>query len=258
MIRLADILIESKIVQVPQEILDKLPEIYNYIKSNLEDIKKKSPTSYEKGAYIPEKLKNYLKFKDLSGKDISVSVGMYNDPEDAGSGRMDTINDIMLINLAFFGDKEDFLELGEHELVHAMDPKVRDQKLFGREFVKKGSEPTEKGMEKYMKSPWEFDAFTAPLINKLKRSKERLKNDGEFKNRINAILNALKTKTPEEVLNDEELINSAWYFSDKEWKEENWPYISSDFKKEMDKIKTWISKPTLYKRFLQRYSKIIS
>ena len=45
---------------------------------------------------------------------------------------MDTINDILLINLTYFNtdDLEEFVDTIEHELVHAMDPKVRDQRLF--------------------------------------------------------------------------------------------------------------------------------
>jgi hypothetical protein len=186
---LKEIYLDEAIVRVPQEILDKGKEAFNYIKSNLENLKTKSPNDYKK-PYIDSKFKDYFKFKDLKNQDLIVSIGLYNDSEDRGSGRMDTINDILLINLVYFNtdDLEDFEDTVEHELVHAMDPKVRDQKLFGVLYAKKGADPTgstfkrsldknnpgtlsksefEKNYEKYLKSPWEFDAFTAPLINKL-------------------------------------------------------------------------------------------
>lgn len=256
MISLIDILVESKIVQVPKEILDQLPGIYEYIKTNLEDFKTKSPDSPEGQMFIPSKLQKSLKFKDLAGKDLEVSVGMYNDPKDGGAGRMDTNKDIMMVNLAFFGDKEDFLDLGEHELVHAMDPKVRDQKLFGKEYVKKGAEPTS-NMDKYLKSPWEFDAFTAPLLNKLKASKEKVNDDNKFKEDMKKLFAALKTKTPDEIVDDPDLNPASWYFSSKEWTEENWPAIARDFNYELSKIKSWMTKPTLYKRFQQRRANAI-
>jgi hypothetical protein len=267
-----EIILEANIVKVPKDILSKLDDIYNYIKGNLENLKNKAPKGYD-NPFIPSNFNKLLKFKDLSGKDIEISIGLYNDEKDFGAGRMNTIDDIMLVNLAFFGDKEDFLDLGEHELVHAMDPKVRDQKLFGREYAKKGSEgtgsrfrlsktgeksPYEKSMEKYLKSPWEFDSFTAPLLNKLKRSKNRATDKGEFKNSINKLFSDIRNKSiNDDILNDEELLRTAWFFSDREWTEENWPLVVYDFKNELEKIKTWSTKPTLYKRFLQRYANVV-
>lgn len=274
MIKLLDILIEANIVKVPDEVLSKLDGIYDYIKNNLEDLKDKAPKDFN-NPLIPSKFNKIFKFKDLAEKDLEVSVGLYNDEKDFGAGRMDTISDIMLVNLAAFGDKEDFLELGEHELVHAMDPKVRDQKLFDREFLKKGvdaykgskfnlskSDPNQKSeyqksVDKFAKAPWEFDAFTAPLINKLKRSKDRANDKNQFKNSINKLFSDIRTKSVNDILNDEELLKAAWFFSDKEWTEDNWDAVSYTFKKELEKIKAWSTKPTLYKRFLQRYASVV-
>ena len=177
MIKLVDILkeiyIDEGIVKVPQEILNKSKEAFNYIKSNLEDLRKKSPKNYDQ-PYIDSKFKDYFKFRDLKNQDLIVSIGFYNDPEDVGAGRMDTYRDILLINLAYFNidDLEEFEDTIEHELVHAMDPKVRDKKLFGVLYARKGAEPCgskfnrsldksnpgsvksefEKNYEKYLKS----------------------------------------------------------------------------------------------------------
>jgi hypothetical protein len=38
----------------------------------------------------------------------------------------------------------------------------------------------------------------------------------------------------------------------KEPTEENYPKIRDEFRNELSKIKTWTTKPTLYKKFLQR------
>jgi hypothetical protein len=246
MIKLLDLLKEIKlgeaIVKVPQEILSKSKEAFNYIKSNLENLKTKSPKDYN-NPYIDPKFKDYFKFKDLKNKDLIVSIGFYNDPEDGGSGRMDTVNDILLVNLALFSseDLKWFEEIVEHELVHAMDPKVRDKKLFGVMYAKKGAEPGgnkfsrsldksspgkiksefEKSYEKYLKSPWEFDAFTAPLINKLTTN---IKKSPSYKKVLIDFLSDIKSKNIQDVMGDEKYEKMPWFFSKKEWKSEN--YIS--------------------------------
>ena len=238
---------------------------------------KKSLSEYKPGTVIVEpQYKKYLKFKDLAGKNIEVSIGYYDNPSDVGAGRMDTANDIMMINLYYFGDKEDFLELGEHELIHAMDPKVRDKKIFRREYQKKGAEPAgqkfnlsksgdkseyQKNMDKYLKSPWEFDAFTGPLLNKLNRSLERAPDKSAFKSSLNKLFSIIRTKSVSEIINDsnndKELSDVIWYLSDREWKQENYQNIESDAKNELFKIKSWTTRPTLYKRFLQRYANTV-
>jgi hypothetical protein len=254
MLKLWEALKEANVVNVPEEVLSKLDGIYDYTKSNLEKLKDQAPQDYDNPLIIP-KYNKLFKFNDLSGKEIQVSVGYYNDPSDLGAGRMNTIDDIMLINLAFFGDKEDFLELGEHELVHAMDPKLRDIELMGREYAKKGAEPDQ--MDKYLKSPWEFDAFTSYLINKLKKSRNRIDDKSEFDNGMKQLLSALRDKSVEEIIDDDDLRSNAWFFSNQEWKEENWSNIAYDFEKELKRMKAWATKPTLYKRFLQRYANVV-
>jgi len=274
---LEEILSESKIVKVPDPILNKLPSIYDYIKSNLEDISSKAPKDFD-NPYIPSKFNKILKFKDLGGNDIEVSVGLYNNPKDPGAGRMDTRKDIMLINLAFFGDKEYFLELGEHELVHAMDPKVRDVQLLGREYAKKGAEPTgdrfvlsksnpnqkselQKNMEKYKKSPWEFDAFTAPLIKVLAKSynkPEIEQSKKDFKKSIFRLFYSIRTKSVNDIVNDKDLLKTAWFFSPRPWEDKNWDAVYRDFKDSLDMIKIWSTRPSLYKRFLQRVASEIN
>ncbi len=257
MIKLADILNEvlgeANIVRVPQEIIDQLDDVYDYVKKNEDKLKEVAPEDFS-APFIPSKYNKYLKFNDLKGEPIEVSIGLYNDPKDAGAGRMDTKNDVMLINLAFLGDKESFLDLGEHELVHAMDPKVRDVKIFGKIYPKKGAEP-DQDINKYYKSPWEFDAFTAPLINKLKKNADKAGPDSV--KLLYQMLSDLKTKDVEAVKSDSKYDSMPWLFSSKEWADENWPAVYREFAAELNKIKTWTTKPTLYKQFLQRVYKVI-
>ena len=271
---LKEIYLDEAIVRVPQEILDKGKEAFNYIKSHLEDLKTKSPNDYKK-PYIDSKFKDYFKFKDLKNQDLIVSIGLYNDPKDRGSGRMDTINDILLINLAYFNtdNLEDFEDTVEHELVHAMDPKVRDQKLFGVLYAKKGADPTgstfkrsldksnpktldksefEKNYEKYLKSPWEFDAFTAPLINNIKFNINKFPNNPTYRNLIIQLLSDIKTKSIEQIVNDDKYEKIPWFFSKKEWDVKNWDSVKKTYESDLYKMKTWSTKPTLYQRFTKK------
>jgi hypothetical protein len=278
MIKLLDLLKEIKlgeaIVKVPQEILSKSKEAFNYIKQYLEDLKTKSPKSYQK-PYIDSKFKDYFKFKDLKNQDLIISIGLYNDPEDAGAGRMDTVNDVLLINLAYFNpeDLESFEDIIEHELVHAMDPKVRDKKLFGAMYAKKGAEPSGNKLnlsksggkseyttnfEKYLKSPWEFDAFTAPLINTIKFNLNKFPNDNTYRNLLIQLLSDIKTKSIEQIVNDSKYEKLPWFFSKKEWDSKNWDTINNAYQSELYKMKAWSTKPTLYQRFTKRLGQEIT
>jgi hypothetical protein len=270
---LKEIELEEKIVKVPQTVLAKSKGVFNYIKYHLNSFIDQSPKDYNK-PYIDSKFKDYFKFKDLKNEDLIVSIGLYNDPEDVGAGRMDTVDDILLINLAFFDPKdlEGFEDIIEHELVHAMDPKVRDQKLFGVMYAKKGAEPGGSkfsrsidkstpgnikskyttNFEKYLKSPWEFDAFTAPLINTIKFNLNKFPNDNTYRNLLIQLLSDIKTKSIEQIVNDSKYEKLPWFFSKKEWDSKNWDTINNAYQSELYKMKAWSTKPTLYQRFTKR------
>jgi len=251
---LDEVYLQEKIVKVPEEVIAKAKDLYNYIKSNIKKIEKKGIIPWDE-PYIDTKLKNFFQLKDLKGTDLNVTIGLYNDPDDAGSGRMDTSKDILLVNLPYLGDFEDFEDTVEHELVHAMDPKVRDVKLFGKLYAKKGAEPTTGGTDqyaKYIKSPWEFDAFTAPLINKLKLGLQKVEKKQEYRKLLIQMLSDLTTKKVNDILQNDSYTPLAWLFTKRNWSEENWDSTWTEYSTEIEKMKNWVSKPTLYKRFLKR------
>ena len=281
MIKLIDLLkeikLEEKIVKVSQAVLAKSKEAFNYIKNNLERFKIKSPKSYD-NPYIDPKFKDYFKFKDLKNEDLIVSIGFYNDPKDVGAGRMDTSNNILLLNLTYFNPENfpEFLEILEHELVHAMDPKVRDQRLFGVMYAKKGAEPGgsrlnisksggksefETNLDKYYKSPWEFDAFTAPLINNIKFNLQKIQDPNskqEYKKLINNLLSDIKTKSIDQIFNDPKYEKLPWFFSKQKWDVKNSNIVVNTFNNELSKIKSWSSEPKLYQRFTKRLGQEIT
>ena len=275
MIKLANILkeieLEEAIVKVPQAVLAKSKEAFNYINQNLERFKTKSSKEWD-NPYIDPKFKDYFKFKDLKNQDLIISIGFYNDSNDVGAGRMDTTNDILLINLAYFNFENfpEFLGILEHELIHAMDPKVRDQRLFGVMYAKKGAEPDgsklnlsksggksefETNLDKYYKSPWEFDAFTAPLINNIKFSLQKIQDPNskqEYIKLINNLLSDIKTKSIDQILNDAKYEKLPWFFSKHKWDAKNSDIVVNTYNFELDKMKRWSSEPKLYQRFTKR------
>lgn len=276
---LIDIINEANIVKVPDEAMGVAEKAFDYIKKNINDITDKAPLRYDK-PYIPSNFLHAIKLKDLSGKDIKVSIGFYNDPKDFGAGRMNTRTDTVLLNLTYITntDKDTFLDLIEHELVHAMDPKIRDIELFGREYAKKGAEPSgskfvlsksnpndkspyDKSYDKYLKSPWEFDAYSSPLVKVIEKSYNKFGDNNEFKNKVKndlmKLFSAIKDKSVKEIMADPELKNTAWYLSSKPWEEDKYDLILADFEMALKAIKAWSTKPTLYKKFLQRVSSVI-
>jgi hypothetical protein len=281
MIKLVDLLkeikLEEKIVKVPQTVLAKSKEAFNYIKNNLERFKDRAPKDYF-NPDIDAKFKDYFQLKDLNNQDLMISIGFYNNPKDVGAGRMDTSNDILLLNLAYFNPENfpEFQEILEHELVHAMDPKVRDQRLFGVMYAKKGAEPGgsrlnisksggksefETNLDKYYKSPWEFDAFTAPLINNIKFNLQKIQDPNakqEYKKLINNLLSDIKTKSIDQISNDAKYEKLPWFFSKQKWDAKNSDIVINTYNFELDKIKRWSSEPKLYQRFTKRLGQEIT
>jgi hypothetical protein len=275
MIKLLDLLneiyLDEAIIRVPQVILAKSKEVFYYIKSRLEDLKTKSPKDHNQ-PYIDSKFKGYFKFKDLKNQDLVISIGFYNDFNDVGAGRMDTNDDILKINLAYFNPEDFpfFLTILEHELVHAMDPKVRDQRLFGIMYAKKGAKfdssklnlsksggksEFETNLDKYFKSPWEFDAFTSPLINNIKFNLQRIQDSNskqKYINLINNLLSDIKTKSIEQISNDTKYEELPWFFSKYKWDAKNSDIVINTYNYELDKMKRWSSEPKLYQRFTKR------
>ena len=173
-------------IDIPQNEILKAGVLLDMINSNIEKYKK-----YKVGFYSPiVDFKNFFKLNDNEGNPINISVGIYNDEDDFGLGRMDTENDQLLVNVGKWSEEtpiglKEFEDLITHELVHAIDPLVRKKDVYQSYFDKKGSDPKgitynlskspnskseyEKEYDKYRKSQHEYKAELTPLINKLNK-----------------------------------------------------------------------------------------
>jgi hypothetical protein len=259
---LKEILQESNIIKIPQSELDKADRVYKFIKSNFDKLVIKSKNRTINKPLILPTLENYFKIDDYQGDPVKVSIGFYQDNNDPALGRMDPEENNLLININNVKEHNllDFKELIEHELVHAIDPKIKKTNLFNREYAKKGAKITpgvsdeehNKLVTKYLKSPWEFDAFTAPLINKIKRNIAKSDDPSKMKDLLNQYFSDLRTKEPDELASESKYELIPWIFNTVEWDSNNINKVSADYELETGKMKVWLSKPTLYTRFLKR------
>jgi mutator protein MutT len=225
-------------IRIPQEMLRKANHLYNYLFKNKDFFEKQSNNRPFSNPYIPSTLKDFFSLNDLKNNPISVSVGLYGDENDGGIGRMDTKSDTLLINYtAFSEDKEEFLDTIEHELVHAMDPLVRDKKIYNTYFRKKDNE-YDTNPDNFHKSQHEYNAYLTTLITRLKKGKISPKFAVQFLNymkNFNGSDEDLFSETPEEVKN-------YLSFGDKN---PNYGYFSFivDY---LDVLKSWGTKETLF------------
>jgi|LakMenEpi03Aug12_release.lakeMendotaPanAssembly.Ray.scaffolds.fasta_scaffold00015_202 hypothetical protein len=180
---LRESLLDEGTIEIPNDVIQKFGVLFDLIKTNLDDYKQKTLNRSYNNPLIA--FKDYFKLKDNAGKPLNIDVGLYNDGKDVGAGRMDTITDTVLLNLAFFDyDANTFSALLNHELVHAMDPLVRDKHVFNKYYDKKGAEPSgskfalskgdpkseyDKSYDKYLKSQHEYTANISTLITIIRK-----------------------------------------------------------------------------------------
>jgi hypothetical protein len=254
-------LLKESYIEPPKREIDKSGVLLDLIISNIDNYKKNETKYYN--ALID--FKNYFKILDENGKPNYVSVGIYNDSDDRGAARMDTVNNNLLINVSKWDDENGmdltyFEDLITHELVHSMDKLVQDKNLYDAYFEKKGSEITgstfnlskvpnskseyEKNYEKYRNSQHEYNAELTPLITQIKKI---VKND-EYKTKlIFWVIEHVKNYSKASDL----FYETKEHFGDGSNRmfnseESYWRFIYNLF----NVVKPWTNRPTLYKKFI--------
>jgi hypothetical protein len=256
---LNEVIMESKIIQVPQSEIDKAEKLYNYIKDNLEDLESKSPKDWSK-AYIPKEYKNYFNIKPIKGNNVVINVAFYNNDKINAAGNADTSTNTdvridikkksVLINLAYFKNmSSSFFEgLIEHELIHAIDPKTERGKLVAAAFKKNPTAFSAEDLEAYHQQPHEFDAESGAMLAKAKRNLDKsFKDDKEankaYMNLFLRLINDLKTKKPEDIYSGDQYSQYIRFLLSADegeyWDAINW-------------IADWVKDPKLYKQFRSR------
>ena len=248
-------------IEIPKSELNKAGVLLDLIKTNIKKYQKNNLSLTS--AYVD--FKNFFKFPNEDGEYDYVSVGIYNDDSDVGDARMDTVNNVLLINVKNWKNLDNitlnyFENIITHELVHSRDKLIKKTDTFNSYYDKKGAEPTgnrfnisktpnsrsefSKNYEKYRKSQHEYNADLTPLINNVRKIVGR--NDFKRKVVFWIISN----------INHFSNVNDL-YFATKEYfdvenkamfktEEDYWFFVSNIY----NVIKPWTTKPTLYKKFI--------
>jgi len=248
-------------IEIPQSEINKAGILLDLIKSNLDKYRKNTIPYYSPMVDF----KNYFKIIGRDGKPNYVSIGIYNDSNDVGAARMDVSNNTLLINVTEWGEENDipvdyFEDIITHELVHSMDPLLKNDERFMNYYNKKGAEPVgsqinlsklpnskseyDRNYNKYAKSQHEYNAELTPLINKLKRIVRGDKT--KMKWLFWMISNIKKFNDVEDLY-----LRTEQYFENGDnplfkTTDDYWYYLSDMF----NVIKPWTARPTLYKKLL--------
>lgn len=248
-------------IEIPQSEINKAGILLDLIKSNLDKYKKNTiSVSTPMVDY-----KDYFKIIDKKGEPHYVSIGIYNDSNDVGAARMDVDNNTLLVNVSEWGGETDipvdyFEDIITHELVHSMDPLLKDTNRFMNYYDKKGAEPIgseinlsklpnskseyDRNYNKYAKSQHEYNAELTPLINKLRRI---VKGDKTKMKWLFWMIFKIKKFNDVEDL----YLRTEQYFENGDnplfkTTDDYWYYLSDMF----NTIKPWTTRPTLYKKLL--------
>jgi len=254
-------LLTERHIEIPKSEINKAGVLLDLINLKLDQYKKNQIKEDEPLIDF----KDYFKLTYKNNEPINVSVGIYNDDSDLAVARMDTIDNILLINVAQWSENNvinlnTFEDMITHELVHSIDPLVRDKEIFGKYYEKKGTEPIgnpfnfskipnskseyELNYDKYRKLQHEYKAELTPLINKIKKI---VKGDNlKMKLMIWVISNIKYYDSAEEVF-----LNTEENFRDGKHKlfrtmDDYWDYVYDTFYV----IKPLTTKPTLYKKLI--------
>jgi hypothetical protein len=248
-------------IEIPQSEINKAGILLDLIKSNLDKYRKNTIPYYSPMVDF----KNYFKIIGKDGKPNYVSIGIYNDSNDVGAARMDVSNNTLLINVTEWGEETDipvdyFEDIITHELVHSMDPLLKNDERFMNYYNKKGAEPVgseinlskspnskseyDRNYNKYAKSQHEYNAELTPLINKLRRIIKGNKTKMKW---LFWMISKIK-----EINDVEEIyLRTEQYFENGDnplfkTTDDYWYYLSDMF----NVIKPWTTRPTLYKKLL--------
>jgi len=268
---LTEILLSEKIVKVPESEIEKAKDLFAILKKSQSKLATTLNDSYKtanKGK------RDYFTVTALDGKTVNVTVRLYYNESDEYSAL--ATGKSIYVNVAKLDNLRDFIELIEHELVHIMDPKLRNNMLRTKLTAKgkiidiedeKSDFSDEKFLAKYYKDVTEFDSFSTQLV---RRIRENLSQTREYKkvlrDNLIRLFNDLKTKEYSTLIKDK-TYTKRYEVGDEVWDTirllsniESWDGNSKDWEGKITEdfwvvygiLSAWKTAPTVYKRFLKR------
>lgn len=264
---LENILNEYGIIDIPRQELDKSDIIYNYLNKGNNYKKIIDKIADKKSIDLPkingEKI--YFNLTTVLGTPIKVDVLLFHNDETAALGKYDKYTNTIYINLRTTPPTQgDFKRTIEHELIHALDYFIENEKAYKKELNKLKSIPTSldklkpRHYKKYFSSNIERQTVMGPLINTISDNLNKFKSKRAYVGLLDRFLVELKNgKTPVELINMPKYDLIPYLFTTEDFDPQNLPdeissKVLSDFGREINIIKIYLQTPEIYDQFIKR------
>jgi hypothetical protein len=264
---LENILNEYGIIDIPRQELDKSDIIYNYLNKGNNYKKIIDKIADKKSIDLPkingEKI--YFNLTTVLGTPIKVDVLLFHNDETAALGKYDKYTNTIYINLKTTPPTQgDFKRTIEHELIHALDYFIENEKAYKKELNKLKSIPTSldklkpRHYKKYFSSNIERQTVMGPLINTISDNLNKFKSKRAYVGLLDRFLVDLKKgRTPVELINMPKYDLIPYLFTTENFDPQNLPdeiseKILNDFSREINLIKIYLQTPEIYDQFVKR------
>jgi hypothetical protein len=264
---LENILNEYGIIDIPRQELDKSDIIYNYLNKGNNYKKIIDKIADKKSIDLPkingEKI--YFNLTTVLGTPIKVDVLLFHNDETAALGKYDKYTNTIYINLKTTPPTQgDFKRTIEHELIHALDYFIENEKAYKKELNKLKSIPTSldklkpRHYKKYFSSNIERQTVMGPLINTISDNLNKFKSKRAYVGLLDRFLVDLKKgRTPVELINMPKYDLIPYLFTTENFNPQNLPdeispKVLSDFSREINLIKIYLQTPEIYDQFVKR------
>jgi hypothetical protein len=263
MIKFIDLLLESKAPEIPEDVKKKIDY---YAKFIFDSIHRLSPETLKE--LMEEFKKGYSFFideeafiiKDFNGKEKKIGLllcGEQKNKNFTGFYRHDENNIYIVYNPNITED--DIKVMLNHELIHAMDPK-------GEKLTTASMEKAHKDELAYYKSLHEFDAYSRNIIDMIEKNINKKDVSARFK--IYTSKQFIKFLSELNVMGDffkgdikkriDEFYKKHDMLCEKYEDDLSWLFDKKDvFEHYVLIMMAWATKPTLFKRFMQRVAHVL-
>ena len=266
---LLEVLRESKPITLDKSVVPQMEKVYEKFKE-LYKQEKVIKYLYSTDGILPLGSIDFKNFYDPSFKGVDVYLNFDNNTN--VKARYNILSTIVKINVnSNVGiDKSTFMNTLYHELVHAIDPKLNNKNvrssLSKNLKTKDAKDKSSTDYTKYIKKPWEFDAWSSSLVNQIKDELEILqdpfkqKAKDALKDLINALLRILKSNPNANLDINQEFFDD---FKGKYWEQlaiirtllfDNSFTMIHEF---LTNILEYLNKPSQFKKYIQRLSTLL-
>lgn len=267
---LENILKEYGIIEIPKQELDKSDIIYDYVtkgnnyKKIIDQIKSAGKIKIIDLPKINGE-KIFFELDTVLGTPLKIAVALFHDDKTAALGKYDKDTNAIYINLRTDPPtRGDFKRTIEHELIHARDYYVENEKAYKKELSKLKNIPTDpdklkpRHYKKYFSSNIERQTVMGPLINTISNNLDKFKSKRAYTILLDKFLVELKNgKTPEELINMPKYDLIPYLFTTEDFDPQNLPdeispKVLSDFERETNIIQIYLQTPEIYDQFVKR------